>query len=46
MLIFPIFLLIGLFAFNYNNEIPSERQHAILKLKVPTLKMIVHAVIR
>lgn len=44
-LLIPIFLLIGLFAFNYKNEVSIEKQHAILKLQVPSLKMIVKSVI-
>lgn len=45
MLLFPIFVLIGLVAFNFNNEISIEKQHAVLKLQVPSLKMIVKSVI-
>lgn len=45
MLLFPVFVLIGLVAFNFNNEISTGKQHAILKLQVPSLKMIVKSVI-
>lgn len=46
MLLIPVFLLIGIFAFNFNNEISTEKQHAFLKFQVPSLEMIVKAVIK
>jgi hypothetical protein len=46
MLLIPVFLLLGLFAFNYNNEVSIEKHHTILKLQVPSLKMIVKSVIK
>jgi uncharacterized membrane protein len=46
MLLIPVFVLIGLVAFNFNNEISTEKQHAFLKFKVPSLEMIVKSVIK
>ncbi len=46
MLLLPVFILIGLFAFNFDNEISTEKQHAILKFKAPSLEMIVKAIIK
>ena len=46
MLLVPVFLLIGLLAFNFDNDISIERQQTILKLQVPSLEMIVKSVIR
>jgi hypothetical protein len=46
MLLFPVFILIGLFAFNFDNEISTEKQHAILKFQAPSLEMIVKAIIK
>jgi len=46
MLLVPVFLLIGLLAFNFNNDISSEKQHALLKLQLPSLEMIVKSVIK
>lgn len=46
MLLIPVFLLIGLFAINFKNEIPLEKQHATLHLQVPSLKLIVKSVFK
>jgi hypothetical protein len=32
--------------FNFDNEISTEKQHAILKFKAPSLEMIVKAIIK
>jgi hypothetical protein len=46
MLLVPVFLLIGLLAFNLNNDISTEKQQAILKLKIPSIDMIVKSIIK
>ena len=46
MLLVPLFLLIGLLVTNLNNEIPVEKQNAVLKLQVPSLKSLASAVLK
>jgi hypothetical protein len=45
ILLIPVFILIGLLALNMNNEIPIEKQQASLKFQVPSLEMIVKAIL-
>ena len=42
VLLTPVILIIGLLMMNLDNEIPAERQHASLKLQVPSLKVLVN----
>ena len=46
MLLVPLFLLIGLLVSNLNNEIPVEKQRAVLKLQLPSLKSLVSTVLK
>jgi len=46
MLLVPLFLLIGLLVTNLDNEIPLEKQNAVLKLQVPSLKNLVSTVLK
>lgn len=46
MLLVPLFLLIGVLAFNLNNEIPASKQRASIKLEVPALKDLIQAVLK
>ena len=42
VLLAPVILIIGLLVMNLDSEIPAGRQHASLKLQVPSLKVMVN----
>jgi hypothetical protein len=44
VLLAPVILIIGLLVMNFNTEIPADRQHASMKLQVPSFKVIVNSI--
>ena len=45
MLLVPLFLIIGLWFTNMNNEISAEKYEASIKLQVPSFKVLIQSVI-